>query len=70
MEFIKFLEQELEQQTPEIRLNMITALGKLGMYQLKYQNFRSGGWTELSGCAIVTVGLKYALFLPQILQST
>jgi hypothetical protein len=30
MEFIKFLEQELEQQTPEIRLNMITALGKLG----------------------------------------
>lgn len=30
MEFIKFLEQELEQQIPEIRLNMITALGKLG----------------------------------------
>ena len=31
LELIKFMEQELEQQIPEIRLNMISALGKLGM---------------------------------------
>jgi hypothetical protein len=30
LELIKFIEQELEQQIPEIRLNMISALGKLG----------------------------------------